>query len=203
MAYSEFSLADLRTKFHLQISEDADLFGQVPSVNLPLSLKILLERYLPLALKLTTEKSRSELLIAPFLVELKLEHADRLSFFSGVAFDVDHTEGLTGRCDYILSRSPSQLELQAPVCVLVEAKSENIIGGVAQCLAEMVAAQRFNTHHGQMLGPVYGVVSTGLLWRFLQLSGTDAAVDRVEYPIQQPDRIYSVLQAISLGTLHR
>src|SRR5262249_5713617 len=137
MAYSDFTLADLRHRFGLTISEGGDLFASVAEAELPVGLAALLPRYLPLALNLNTEKARSELLIAPILMELKLRYPDRLSLFSGIDFTVDAASGLSGRCDYILSRSPQQLALSAPACVLVEAKSENIVGGVPQCLAEM------------------------------------------------------------------
>lgn len=151
-----------------------------------------------MALNLNTEKARSELLIAPMLVELKLQHADRLSLFSGIEFTVDPALGLNGRCDYILARDPHQLALTAPACVLVEAKSENIVGGIPQCLAEMAAAQRFNQAAG-LGGTIFGAVTTGVLWRFLRLEGAEARVDGVEYPIQVPRRVFGILRAIALG----
>jgi hypothetical protein len=43
-----------------------------------------------------------------------------------------------------LTLSPEQLAIEVPVVAIVEAKNENINRGIAQCLAEMVAAQRFN-----------------------------------------------------------
>jgi hypothetical protein len=157
-----------------------------------------LARYLPLAVNVNTEKARSELIIAPMLVEFKLLHRDRVSLFSGIEFTVDEAAGLKGRCDYILSGSPEQLALTAPLCVLVEAKNENIVAGIPQCLAEMVAAQKFNQAQG-LAGTVYGVVTTGLLWRFLKLDEAKAAVDIVEYPIQSPQRIFGILTAIALS----
>jgi hypothetical protein len=199
MAYSDFTLADLRHRFGLTVTEGGNLFAAVPEVELPPGLANTLARYLPLALNLNTEKARSELLIAPVLVELKLLYPDQLSVFSGIEFTVDAAVGLSGRCDYILAHSPQQLALTAPVCVLVEAKSENIVGGVPQCLAAMVAAQRFNLAEGSSGGPVYGAVTTGVLWRFLILDGLRARVDGVEYPIQTPRRVFGVLRHIALG----
>ena len=198
MAYSDFTIADVRHRLGLSVTEGGDLFSAIAEADLPANLADTLARYLPLALNLNSEKARSELLIAPLLIELKLRYADRLSLFSGIDFTVDAALGLNGRCDYILARSPQQLALTAPACVLVEAKSENIVGGVPQCLAEMVAAQRFNQAAG-LGGAVFGAVTTGVLWRFLRLEGTDARVDGVEYPIQSPRRIYGILRAIALG----
>ncbi len=128
-------------------------------------------RYLPLAVNLNTEKARSELVIAPILFEFKLLHRDRISLFSGIDFTVDEPSGLKGRCDYILARNPEQLALTSPVCMLVEAKNENIVGGILQCLAEMVTAQKFNGQQQQPDETIYGAVTTGVLWRFLKLDG--------------------------------
>jgi hypothetical protein len=197
--YSDFTLRELKQRFHLTIEEASDLFAAVAEADLPPVLADTLARYLPLAVNVNTEKARSELVIAPVLVEFKLLHRDRISLFSGIDFTVDEAAGLKGRCDYILARSPEQLALTAPVCVLVEAKNENIVAGIPQCLAEMVAAQRFNQQQQQPDAAVYGVVTTGVLWRFLKLEGTRAAVDAVEYPIQFPRKIFGILTAIALG----
>ncbi len=55
--------------------------------------------------------------------------------------------------------------------MLVEAKNENMIAGIPQAIAEMIAARRFNEAAGTPIDPIYGVVTTGLLWRFLKLEG--------------------------------
>ncbi len=199
MAYSDFTLTVVRQRFGLTVNESTDLFAAVPEADLPASLADTLARYLPLALNLSTEKARSELLIAPVLVEFKLDHRDRVSLFSGIDFTVDEAAGLKGRCDYILCRNPEQLTLTAPVCVLVEAKNENIIAGIPQALAEMQAARVFNQREGQPDTPVYGAVTTGTVWRFLKLDGSTAYVDAVEYPIQQIRKIYGILSWIALG----
>jgi hypothetical protein len=199
MPYSDFTIAELKQRFQLEIDEAGDLFGDVAEVDLPVSLSGTLARYLPLAVNVNTEKARTELMIAPVLVEFKLLHRDRISLFSGVEFTVDEKDGLKGRCDYILARSPEQLALDAPVCVLVEAKNENIVGGIPQCLAEMVAAQRFNQRAGKPLESIYGIVTTGVLWRFLKLEGVKARVDSVEYPIQSPRKIFGILTLIGLN----
>jgi hypothetical protein len=199
MAYSDFTLPELKRRFQLTVDESDNLFADTPEADLPPVLADALARYLPLAVNVNTEKARSELVIAPMLVEFKLLHRDRISLFSGIEFAVDEAAGLKGRCDYILARSPEQLALTAPVCVLVEAKNENIVAGIPQCLAEMVAAQKFNVQQQLPETAVYGIVTTGVLWRFLKLDGTDAAVDVVEYPIQSARKIFGILTVIALG----
>jgi hypothetical protein len=198
MAYSDFTLLEVQQKFGLRLEENLNLFATTPEVALPQTLALLLSRYLPLALNLNTEKARSEFIIAPFLAEFKLLHHQKISVFSGIEFNVSDALGLRGRCDYILSSNPQQLILTAPICVLVEAKNENIVGGLGQCLAEMIAAQEFNQKHGQTRDTIYGVVTTGTLWRFLCLQGKNAQIDSIEYAVQNPEKIFGILEAIAL-----
>ena len=198
MAYSDFTIPELKKRFHLIVDEETNLFEDIPAAELPATLTDILRRYLPLARNLNTEKARSELIIAPVLTEFKLLYRDRVSLFSGLEFNVDDATGLRGRCDYILSESPEQLVLTAPVCVLVEAKNENMIAGIPQCLAEMVAALQFNAANGLAPAPVYGAVTTGMQWRFLKLAGAQASVDNMEYTIQSPQKIFGILKYIAL-----
>jgi hypothetical protein len=198
MAYSDFTLLEVQQKFGIRLEENVNLFATTPAAKLPPTLESLLERYLPLALNLNTEKARSELIIAPFLAEFKLLHHQKISVFSGIEFNVNDSLGLRGRCDYILSSNPQQLILTAPICVLVEAKNENIVGGIAQCLAEMIAAQEFNQKHSQAKNRIYGVVTTGTLWRFLCLENKTAQIDSIEYAIQNPEKIFGILETIAL-----
>ena len=71
MAYSDFSLADIKRKFHLTIDEDVDLYSTTPETGVSPWLTDTLQETLPLALAINTEKVRSELIIAPILVELR------------------------------------------------------------------------------------------------------------------------------------
>ena len=89
--------------------------------------------------------------------------------FSGIEFNVDAEVGLTGVCDFLISKSPDQLSLQAPVIILVEAKKEDLTAGLGQCIAEMLAAQRFNAEKGNDIPRVYGTTTSGTDWRFLKL----------------------------------
>ena len=199
MPYNQFTLPDLQRDFGLVVDDGTDLYRDVEEIDLPPTLASTLERYLPLAASSRTEKGRSEMLIAPVLIELKLRHDRQVAVFSGITFDVDEAAGLRGRCDFILSSNPYQLELLAPVCVIVEAKGEDIAAGVPQCLAGLVAAQRFNARAGLPPRVLHGIVSTGIQWRFLRLDGVHAQVDREEYLIRQPRKIFAILTHAVLG----
>jgi hypothetical protein len=65
--------------------------------------------------------------------------------------------------------------------------------GTGQCIAEMIAAQRFNEMNGSAIRSIYGTVTTGSNWRFLQLQGTIVSVDLADYPIPPVDRVLGIL----------
>ena len=58
MAYSDFSLADIKRKFHLIIDEAADLYSATPETAVSAWLTDTLQETLPLALAINTEKVR-------------------------------------------------------------------------------------------------------------------------------------------------
>lgn len=197
MAYSDFKIATLKQTFHLIFEEDIDLFSAIVPVPVSPWLTETLQETLSLALSINTEKVRSELIIAPILVELRKQTGRQVGFFSGVDFTVDDSQGLNGVCDYIISQSPEQLVISAPVLIIFEAKNENIKGGLPQCIAAMVAAQRFNEREGNNIPIIHGVVTTGTNWRFLQLAGTTVRIDDREYYIDSVTRIMGILTTIT------
>ncbi len=193
MAYATFTLLQITQQFHLNIGETSDLFVQVSEATLRREFLAQLDELASLALSVATEKARSELIIAPVLLELWRMTGQKIGFFTGVIFDVDKTQGLDGFCDYILTRSPRQLFVEAPVLMLVEARNEDMKSGYAQCLAEMLAAQRFNASSVQGNDTVYGAVTTGDRWKFLKLAGTTAWVDSEDYYLEHIGKIMGVL----------
>lgn len=199
MSYSDFTIDDLKQKLGVKLIYDQALFPIPPEQAISDDLKRYLAKYKPLALSIDTEKARSEYIIAPLVGELQLSHRHAISLFSGIEFNVDKAAGLTGRCDYILAQSDDPYSLTAPVVVMVEAKNDNIKSGIPQCGAEMVAAQRYNAEHQQNINPVYGCVSTGTNWKFLQLSEQQLCVDVDEYYIDTPEKIMGILTKMCLG----
>jgi hypothetical protein len=196
MAYGDFSLRDVLKSFGLTLCEAPDLFGTVAEVEPGAMLRELLREYNPLALAINTEKARSELLIAPLLVEVRSQLHHRVSYFSGVEFSVDASLGLSGYCDFLLSQSPEQQFIRSPVLTVVEAKNENLKSGFGQCAAEMVGARLFNERDGTPVPAVYGVVTTGTLWRFLQLEGAVLNLDQHEYHIERVAKVLGILMHV-------
>jgi len=119
-----------------------------------------------------------------------------VSLFSGIDFSVDPGQGLNGVWDFIVSRFPEQLFVSAPVLIVVEAKDENIKGGLAQCIAAMIAARLFNDREGSVVATVYGAVTTGTNWRFLKLEPGTVYIDQREYYIDRVEKILGILASI-------
>lgn len=103
---------------------------------------------------------------------------------------------MNGFCDFVITRAPQQPEILSPVMVIFEAKRENINEGLGECIAGMVVAQRYNNKNKTPLGPVYGCVTTGSLWKFLRLSGTTLSFDLREYYHSQPELLLGILTSI-------
>lgn len=193
MPYQKFTWTKAKQDFGLTTIEGGRFLPDTPSVAPSDLLRQELERNLPWALTTGSEKARSEGLISPILLEVREILKRQISVFSGERFDVDPRSGLNGYCDFLVSRSPEQIEIEAPVIAIVEAKRDNIKSGLGQCVATMVASQRFNQSRGQDCPVVYGSVSTGTAWRFLKLEGITLTLDVADYAIPPVDRVLGML----------
>lgn len=193
MAYSDFNLDKVLKTFDLAYSEIVEIFTPVPELECSRLLTEVLQENLPVALGSNTEKSRSELIIAPILMEVRRLLDHRVSLFSGVDFTVDAERGLNGNCDFLISRSPELLIVKAPVIAIVEAKKENINLGLGQCIAEMLAAKIFNEREGNEITTIYGAVTTGDRWKFLKLEGKAISVEIGETLLTNLGKILGIL----------
>ncbi|MDE0314551.1 MAG: hypothetical protein OXM61_06590 [Candidatus Poribacteria bacterium] len=193
MPYSDFTLETAQKTFHLDTVRSFGLFSEIEPVEPSTYLTMGLARKASLATAIGTEKARSELIVADVLVDL-LQHFDHsISLFSGIEFNVDAEKGLTGVCDFLVSLSPEQFYLEAPIIILVEAKNLDLKLGLGQCVAEMLAAQRFNAEKGNDISTVYGASTTGVEWLFLKLEGKCLQLDMSTYTIERCDRILGIL----------
>jgi hypothetical protein len=196
MSYREFTLKDIRTKLGIEMEEELSLYDDVTPVSPPPALVEWLRENEPLATAINTEKARSELIIAPVLLEVRRLLDKKIGFFSGREFNVDPARGLNGVCDFMLSLSRERYMITAPLMVVVEAKNEDMVGGLPQCLAEMYAVQLYNQQESLSLPAVHGAVSTGTNWRFLKLSGQNAWIDVREYYLHELGTILGILCSI-------
>lgn len=195
MAYSDFSLSQVKKVFGLT-EESVQLFSDVAALEPSSWLQETLSYSLKLALSSSSEKARSEFIIAPILIELERRNQNQLSIYSGEKLDVDEEKGLKGECDFILSKGPVSLTMQAPIISLVEAKKSDIKGGLGQCIAQMLGAERFNVLENTSISAIYGCVTTGEDWQFLKLEGTRVFVDNQRYYINELGKLLGVFQSI-------
>jgi hypothetical protein len=197
MSFSDFTLESVGRVLGV-ISRAAELFPDLESVAVPLWLQETLARGgQGMQLSLLSEKSRSEFIVAPILLAARELSGNRFAIYSGQRLDVDPERGLTGECDFILSASDPVLPLQAPIATIVEAKKNDIESGLGQCIAQMVAADRFNQSNGQSGARVFGCVTTGEAWQFLRLDGAEALLELRRYYIDNVGLILAAIQAVA------
>jgi hypothetical protein len=115
----------------------------------------------------------------------------KISLFSGEDFTIDEAVGLNGVFDFLLARSSEVLEIEAPAVVIVEAKKTDLKSGLGQCIAEMVAAQRFNQVKEKNIPIIYGSVSNGIQWQFIKLENQTVTIDLSVYPLPPVEQILS------------
>jgi hypothetical protein len=182
MAYSHFkTLSSAIDAFDLSLEEGC-FFPELSPIGPSEALQMWLEDSVPVVAG-SSEKARSEGIVYPILMEVRRVLDKQVSLFSGEEFAVDESVGLTGIVDFLMSRSPQVSAIQAPAVVLVEAKRADLRSGFGQCVAEMVAADRFNHRKSRGIDSVYGIVSSGTQWRFLRLQGQVLKLDLMDYPL--------------------
>ncbi|MEO1561136.1 MAG: hypothetical protein AAFS12_16440 [Cyanobacteria bacterium J06632_19] len=193
MPYSQFTIDKVKQDFGLRTVEGVRFFPEsVEPISPSPRLKGVLED-LPWAIAVDTEKARSEVIINPVLLEVRRILNQEVSVFSGEEFNVDASVGLNGVCDFLISRSPEQLTVEAPAIVIVEAKKSDLKSGIGQCISEMVAAQRFNETRGKFINTIYGCISSGTQWRFLKLEAQTITIDLMDYSLPPVEQIVSFL----------
>jgi hypothetical protein len=193
MTYSDFKLSEIIQKFELTLNEVSGLFGDVPEEESSDLLTTILKENVDLAVSINTEKARSEMIISPILLEVRRKLNNEISLFSGIDFNVDNQQGLNGFCDFLISLSKEQLFVRAPIITLVESKNENLKSGLAQCIAEMLAAQLFNEQKQNAIKIIYGAVTIGTIWQFLKLEDKTISIDLTEYYIKDVKKILGIL----------
>ena len=173
LTYSQVTFRDLRDRFGIR----ADNRAFLPPVE-PLPIPEWLQTYLainPLVASVAkSEKALSETVIAPVLSAVKAYQQGKIGIFSGEPLSGAE---LTGICDFIITTNPTAFLAEPPIMILVEAKRQDLLGGVPQCIAEMLVAQQVNQQAGLELPAIYGCVTTGTEWQFIRLTDSLALVE--------------------------
>lgn len=142
-----------------------------------------------------TEKAKSEFIIALLLIELRRLMERRFSVFSGMELNVNKGRSLNGECDHVLTKGSNQQLREAPIVGVLEAKNEDYsLQGLGQCIAALYAAQMRNQNDQRSIRRVFGAVTTGRVWQFLQLEGSTITLDRTSYGIQDLGKFLGILK---------
>lgn len=196
MAYNEFTVSKVKKQFGIKLIEDSFFIQENFEIIEPADyINQYLEQTLAIATASGSEKARSELIITPILVELRRIWNKQIAILSGEEFNVDPSMGLNGRCDFIISASPELYEIEAPVIIIIEAKKLDIAAGIGQCIAAMIAAEKFNLDAANNLSAIYGCVTTGSIWRFIKLFNKTVIINP-DYYLPPAAKILSILNSI-------
>jgi hypothetical protein len=189
MAYSKFTLVSVKKQFGL-IDKTIDLFKDTKPVEPSSWLLESLQRAKSLAY--FSEKSRSEAIVMPILIELKTISKRPFAIYSGAVLDVDKKQGLNGEVDFILGYSTQNYEVEAPIFCMVEAKDNDIEIGIGQCVAQMIATRILNEKEGYSNEKIYGCVTTGEDWQFLKLDENTILFEQNRYYLRNLEEILGV-----------
>jgi hypothetical protein len=134
-----------------------------------------------------------ENLIYPVLKETWKTYRHHFIIWSHESLNYD--EKLSGFPEYILAKiSPlGKVVFDKPYFILVEAKQDNFETGWAQCLAEMIAAQRLN---GEYQVVIFGIVSNGDRWQFGKLESEKFTRNSTYYTIQEIDKLFGAVNVV-------
>jgi hypothetical protein len=134
-----------------------------------------------------------ENLIYPVLKEIWKKYTSKFTLWSHQSLNYD--EKLSGFPEYILAkRSPlGKVVFDKPYFILVEAKQDNFEAGWAQCLAEMIAAQRLND---EFRITIFGIVSNGVTWQFSKVEGETFTRNILPHTIYELDKVFAAVNYI-------
>jgi hypothetical protein len=143
------------------------------------------------------EKSRSEGIVYPILSELQAIFLSKFALYSGANIDGDKELGLNGECDFVLSQAEQSIELERPVFCIVEAKDNDIELGIPQCISQLCGARLYNQKsEGFLPTTLYGAVTTGTEWNFMQLKDNIVMIDNDLYSLKNLPELLGVLNHI-------
>jgi hypothetical protein len=140
-----------------------------------------------------SESAICENLIYPVIKEVWKQYLNNFILWSHQALTFDNK--LTGFPEYILAKKShlGKVVFDKPYFILVEAKQDNFETGWAQCLAEMIAAQRLN---GELEIIVFGIVSNGERWQFGKLEKDVFTRNAIFYSIQEIDKLFAAVNYV-------
>lgn len=196
MAYSDFTLSDLESKFGMQHQKSRIDF---PSLLIEPSQKLIEDLEESANMPIKSEKARSEWIVVPILRELRRINDNFFTIYSGENLTADKEKGLIGECDFILSKDTKSYEISFPIFQIVEAKKNDLDEGIKQCASQLLGAKIFNEKKGIRTPKIYGCTTTGDDWIFLELNENHLTIDNRKYYLVEIKELLGVFQYIIDG----
>ncbi|MEY4905131.1 MAG: hypothetical protein RLZZ292_2946 [Bacteroidota bacterium] len=166
MGYSKYkNIKSVIKKFGL----DADFLNIFPDIA-PKPISPWLAETLQIAklMPLTNEKTKSERIVSPVLLDIVRQFTSRLCLFSGEDLVVSPEDDLSGECDFFFSLHAPKPYIDFPIISLVEAKDDDMEWGLGQCAAQVYGAHLYNAAEGKSVPVLYGCATTGKDWQFFR-----------------------------------
>jgi len=193
MAYSDFTFWRIKDQFGISDTvEPLELPGQ--PIEPSASLREALEG--AQLLQLRNEKIKSEAIVFPVLLDIVKRNRDFFTLHSGENLPAQRELGLTGECDFFISKNTRTFEINLPILAVVEAKRDDFHLGVPQCAAQMVGALLMNRTLEHPVREIYGCVTTADQWRFLHLINNHIIIDKRIYDLRELPTILGIFQRI-------
>jgi hypothetical protein len=199
MPYSQFNYKKIRAELGI-MDKPKRLFDNENLINpSPFLVEHIKEAW---RVALFSEKSRSEALVFPILLEVLRVNDYKISLYSGPILNADMEKGLNGECDFILSTGEQSYEVTFPLFCMIEAEDNDIEKNIPQCIAQMEGARLINQRENEDTPyTMYGGVTTGTEWQFLKLEGNICWIDTKRYYINKLDELLGALQSIVVECL--
>jgi len=192
MPFSAYKTIDTVVK-EFQITYTQSNFIQETDFNIPDYFREDLEIVMQDGAADCSEFAICENLIYPVLKEVWKQYRQKFILWSHKSLTFD--ENLSEFPEYVLAKkSPlGNVVFDKPYFILIEAKQDNFEGGWAQCMAEMVAAQKLNEKPEQ---EVFGIASNGGVWQFGKLEANTFTRNKTFYTIQELDKLFGAVNYV-------
>ena len=192
MAFSDFKkISEVQEKFRIKYT--ANDFFKVEAASPPAQFLQEFQFTMENINVFSSEASRCEVIIFPVLREVYKMYADNYALW--IREPIIYDETLSGTPDYLVA-TKSELGitvLGTPLIMLVEAKKNDFEQGWAQCLAELVAAQKINADPDV---PVYGIVSDGTFWQFGRLVADTFTQNQINFSVDNLPVLFGAINAV-------
>ena len=162
MGYSNYKkLKTLTKKFGLD-NRFINIFPEIQPQPISdfLSKSLLMAEIMPL----TNEKTKSERLVSPILLDIVSHFQTKITLFSGEDLDTETDNIIEKSTDFLFALHSPKNYIDAPIISLIKMKNENF----GACAAQVYGAYLYNKAEGKEIPVLYGCATTGRDWEFFK-----------------------------------